>query len=73
MRKSWTNDTVKFIPIDRGETPRCNLEITWPSSDNKTFYAFGGAVSAWDLPSPIPYVKLIPCNLLGHLDSNDIP
>lgn len=41
MRKSWTNKSVPYSATTAGLI--LNNEILWPSEDNKTCYAFGGA------------------------------
>ena len=47
MSKSWTNDTVEFKLIEKNGAPDLNAQILWPSTDNRTFYAFGGSQSFW--------------------------
>ena len=48
MRESWTNDTVSLFLKDRNGAPAQNKQVLWPSSDNRTFFAFGGEVSWLD-------------------------
>ncbi|KAL8969878.1 MAG: hypothetical protein Q9183_001787 [Haloplaca sp. 2 TL-2023] len=47
MSESWTNDTVEFRLIKKNGAPDLNAQILWPSTDNRTFYAFGGSQSFW--------------------------
>lgn len=57
MRKSWTNDTVIFNSIPKNGAPSLNGEVLWPSTDNQTFFAFGGEISYWDLGAEVPEVS----------------
>ncbi|KAL8660532.1 MAG: hypothetical protein Q9202_006455 [Teloschistes flavicans] len=57
LRKSWTNHSVKFNSIDKNDAPNLNNQIIWPSTDNQTFFAFGGAQSYWENPIDIPDVS----------------
>lgn len=50
MSKSWTNDSVSIRVIDKGNAPNLNKQLLWPSSDNQTFFAFGGEESYLDHP-----------------------
>lgn len=45
---------MKFIPTEKNSAPNLNNQILWPSTDNQTFFAFGGAQSYWDDPYNIP-------------------
>lgn len=47
MRTSWTNDSVTIISIPKNRAPNFNGPILWPSTDNQTFFAFGGELSNW--------------------------
>ena len=56
MSKSWSNDSISWKLTDRGGAPALNKQILWPSTDNKTFFAFGGEESFLDDPwlPPVP-------------------
>ncbi|KAI4272136.1 MAG: hypothetical protein LQ337_005505 [Flavoplaca oasis] len=54
MRTSWTNDTVSIRSIDKGAAPNLNKQILWPSTDNQTFFAFGGEQGHYDGLGPDP-------------------
>ena len=58
MSKSWTNDTVAFKLKDRNGAPAQNKQVLWPSTDNKTLFAFGGEESWLDNPWYPPPVEL---------------
>ena len=46
MSKSWTNNSVPFILVNKtGTSPTLNNEKLWPSNDNKSCFVFGGAQS----------------------------
>ena len=50
MSKSWSNDSVSIRVLDKGDAPNLNDQILWPSSDNKSFFPFGGEESWLDNP-----------------------
>ena len=56
MSKSWNNQTVKIYAISKGDTPVLNRPVLWSSSDNQSFYSFGGDVTIYDLSLPIPEI-----------------
>ncbi|CAO1601173.1 hypothetical protein XANCAGTX0491_004837 [Xanthoria calcicola] len=57
MRNSWTNSTVTFDSIRKNGAPSLNAGVIWPSTDNQTFFAFGGELSYWDLAAEVPDVS----------------
>lgn len=58
MSKSWTNDSVPIRVLDKGNAPQLNKQVLWPSSDNETFFAFGGEESYLDNPWYPPDILL---------------
>ena len=58
MSKSWTNDSVSIRVLDKGNAPQLNKQVLWPSSDNETFFAFGGEESYLDNPWYPPDILL---------------
>lgn len=58
MSKSWTNDSVSVRVLDKGNAPQLNKQVLWPSSDNETFFAFGGEESYLDNPWYPPDILL---------------
>ncbi|KAL8730541.1 MAG: hypothetical protein Q9166_003995 [cf. Caloplaca sp. 2 TL-2023] len=56
MSKSWTNSTVTFKEINKGNAPLLNRQLIWPSTDNQSFFAFGGSLSFWVGSNNIPDV-----------------
>ena len=57
MRNSWTNSTVTFNSIRKNGAPSLNAGVIWPSTDNQTFFAFGGELSYWNLAAEVPDVS----------------
>lgn len=47
MSNSWTNDSVTINSIPKNGAPNFNGPVLWPSTDNQTFFAFGGELSNW--------------------------
>ncbi|KAL9036718.1 MAG: hypothetical protein Q9180_004135 [Flavoplaca navasiana] len=47
MSNSWTNDSVTISSIPKNGAPNFNGPVLWPSTDNQTFFAFGGELSNW--------------------------
>ena len=47
LSTSWTNDTIAFHKIPKGNSPPLNSACLWPNAQENAAYLFGGEISFW--------------------------
>ena len=77
MSSSWTNTSLLFQRLPKGDAPLRNLASAWPNAEGNAFYLYGGETSFWlawpglEKPSPASLWKFIQDDSVGGTWSHD--